>query len=568
MQTTIVRPYGESDQQQSMPVAFHEQEERPIIQIMPEDALETVLGSLRFQSEPVILLLSEQSPLFRHPSHFAQLRHLRLPNTISFIVPQSRYAELSSYARHYGFVVISVLDVVRQSLSQSYQQWESPARQDGEKQPLFIKAEQDQIDEAQQKSLSHWTSPAREANIVTFSSPFTGKHPTKKRIGLIASLIAFLIIGGAILPPILFTEQPGLMSSPSMVTTVGQISFASSGQLDQGSSKGLNDIVSVRLHNLTHPATGKAYYAWLFPDVSDENTTPLLLGKVALIRGQAQLTYVHPDHSNMLARYSRFAIAEQESDRQPATPPLDTRAIHYVGSIPDAPTPGDEHHYSQRDHIRHLLAKDPTLEQIGIQGGLDIWLYRNAGKILEWASAARDSWASGQKSDLDLVHRHMLRIMDYLDGSAYVSASGDVPADSPLVVDPLVSRIGLLEVSQTQVLPAYLTHVDIHLQGLMRAPGHTEAQQQLAIKLDTALKQDAALMKNVRQDASTLSKMETSQLKGTDALALLNDLVTNATNAYVGQFDAKGHGTINGIVWIHHELQELATMSITTTLNK
>ena len=156
----------------------------------------------------------------------------------------------------------------------------------------------------------------------------------------------------------------------------------------------------------------------------------------------------------------------------------------------------------------------------------------------------------------------MIRVLDYLDGAAYVYPSGDLPPGSPLLVDPHVGRIGLLEVSPTQVLPAYLTHVDIHLQGLINAPGHSQAQRQLAIKIDNALKMDTSLFQHVRQDATKLVKMSGAQLKSNAALSLLNDMVTNANAAYTGQFDPTIGGNINGIVWIYNELQGIATIPV------
>jgi hypothetical protein len=54
-------------------------------------------------------------------------------------------------------------------------------------------------------------------------------------------------------------------------------------------------------------------------------------------------------------------------------------------------------------------------------------------------------------------------------------------------------------------------------------------------------------------------------LQSQDALTLLNDMVTNATSAYVGQFDPATGGNINGVTWIHNELQGLATIPITTS---
>jgi hypothetical protein len=346
-----------------------------------------------------------------------------------------------------------------------------------------------------------------------------------------------------------------------LAPSVGQIAFTSSGQLDPASSQGLNDTITMSLHHLSTPAGGQSYYAWLMPDPTDENTRPLLLGKLSMVSGKAQLTYTHPDHENLLAVYSGFEVSEQPGNQMPTTPPLDPKAWRYAGSIPNTPTPGDEQHYSLLSHMRHLLANDPTLQQIGLQGGLDIWLYRNSEKILEWSSAARDSWAGGQQTDL--IHRHMIRVLDYLDGTAYVYSSGDVPAGSPLLVDPQAGRIGLLEVSQTQELPAYLTHIDIHLQGLMNAPSHSQAQRQLAMKIDNALKTDTSLLQNVHKDAVQLAGMSDTQLKSKEALSLLDDMVTNANVAYTGQFDPAIGGNINGTVWIHNELQRVAIMPVT-----
>jgi hypothetical protein len=386
----------------------------------------------------------------------------------------------------------------------------------------------------------------------------TPKRVAKKRFALIAAMVALLVLAGTILFPILFAKP----ATPA-VTSVGQISFTNSGQLDPTSSMGLNDTIKVSLHNLSTPASGKSYYAWLMPDQPDDNTVPLLLGKLAITGGKSQLTYTHPNHTNMLATYSRFAVAIQDSHPEPTTPPLDTKMLPYVGSIPNTPTPGDEKHFSLLDHMRHLLAKDPTLQKIGLQGGLAIWLDRNAEKILEWSSAARDNWAGGQQTDL--IHRHMIRVLDYLDGVAYVDTTGDLPAGSPLLVDPQAGRIGLLEVSPTQALPAYLTHVDRHLQGLTNAPGHTPDQRQLTIKIDNALKADTPLFQNIRQDAIKLVKFNDTQLQSGEALSLLNDMVTNANTAYTGKLDPTSGGNINGIAWIHNMLQGVATIPVTTT---
>ena len=546
------------------------------MQIEPEDTCEAVLMALRLQSEPVVLLLPEQSQAFSDPSHFAQLRQVCTPDDVSFVVPTSRIGTLAHDAHQHGFAFASSVEKAVQLLPAreehqaggSQETVASPIRQgddDAQSTSRVAGEDEHEVDEGS----GQLVTPLSESPSLP-PSRTSRKRSGIRRLGLIATLMALLVVGGAVLLPALFSAQPGLMGvtqpAAPQALAVGQIAFASSGQLDPHSSTGLNDTVTLSLHDLAQPASGKSDEAWLLPDPSDDTTKPLLLGKLSIMGGKAQLTYVQPDHEDLLASYSRFEVAEQDSQQTPTTPPLDPAAWRYVGSIPDLPTPGDEQQYSLLDHLRHLLATDPTLQQLGLQGGLDIWLYRNTGKIWEWSSAARDNWAGGQQTAL--IHRHMLRVLEYLDGTASVSTSGDLPLDAPVLVDPQAGRIGLLEVSPTQALPAYLTHVDIHLQGLTNAPGHTQAQKQLAITIDKALKQVTFLMQNIHQDAVKLVKMNDEQLKSHDALTLLNDMVTNATNAYAGQFDPAIGGNTNGVVWIHNELQGLATMPVTVATAK
>jgi len=551
------------------------------MQIEPEDSFEAVLIALHLQSEPIILLLPEQSRAFSDPSHFARLQEVCPPINVSFVIPRNRLGTLARHARQHGFAFTSSLQKATQLLpahekeqvgtSQSQRAMVSPAGQmTNESSDISaVVVENEQGADRQQAATTQWppqpVTPLPESLSSTYARAHLKRSGTR-HVGLILTLVALLLVASAIVLPVLFSQQTGLMGTTqpavTQATSVGQVTFTSSGQLDPGSSKGLNDTVTVSLHNLSTPALGKSYFAWLLPDSSDDNTLPLLLGKLAITGGKAQLTYVHPNHDDLLASYSGLRVTEQPSDQVPITPPLDPKTWHYVGSIPTIPTPGDEKQYSLLDHTRHLLAKDPTLQQIGLAGGLDIWLYRNTEKVLEWSSAARDSWAGGQQTDL--IHRHMIRVLDYLDGAAYVYNSGDLPPGSPLLVDPQAGRIGLLEVSPTQQLPGYLTHVDIHLQGVMNAPGHTPGQRQLAIKIDPILKQVTSLMQKIHQDAVTLVKMDDTQLQSQDALTLLNDMVTNATSAYVGQFDPATGGNINGVIWIHNELQGLATIPVTT----
>jgi hypothetical protein len=578
--------FMESDQ---LPItlapAANEARELRVIQIEPEDPLEAVLMTLRLQAGPVILLLPEQGQAFHVPSHFAQLRQVRSPDEVSFAIPQSQIRTLGRYAHQHGFSFASSLEQAAQSFPVREEQSHTDETFQGVK-AVSHEQETDAMLDMQvalieeKREEQDVPGPSGQATVATAWSPPSPEHPLRasahparlpsatRRIGLMAVMVSLLVLAGIVLLPALFSSQPALMSTTqpaaSAATVVGQATFLSSGQLNPASSQGLNDVITVHLYHLTSPAGGHRYDAWLLPDTTDEITKPLLLGKLSVADGNTQLTYTSPDHENLLAAYSGFAVTEQPSDQNVVTPSFNPNARRYVGQIPNMPTPGDEQHYSLLSHMRHLLAQDPELQELGLQGGLNIWLYRNTEKVLEWSSAARDSWQGGQQTAL--IHRQMLRVLDYLDGAAYVYTSGDVPPGSPLLVDPQAGRIGLLQVGPTQVLPAYLTHVDLHLHGLINAPGHTEAQRQLANKIDVALKLVTALLQKVHRDAAKLVKMNDTQLKSNETLTLLNDMVTNATSAYAGQFDPTTGGNINGVVLIYSELQGLATMPVTGAL--
>jgi hypothetical protein len=394
--------------------------------------------------------------------------------------------------------------------------------------------------------------------------PSSMRSPGRKQLTLIAVVVSLLLAASALLLPILLA-QPGQLATTfhpvTAATIVGRVLFTSSGQLNPTSSEGLNDVVHLDLGGLTPPVPDKSDYAWLLPDTSHNEQQPVFLGTLQILRGSAQLTYTSPNHTNMLATYSRFLVTEQAANEDPIIPSLDPATWRYAGSIADTPTPGDATHYSLLSHLRHLLARDPALERIGLSGGLAIWLYRNAAKILEWSSAARDDWAGGQTS-LALMRRQIDRVLDYLDGAAFVWR--DVPPDTPLLVDPKAGRIGLLEFDQGQNPPGYLAHIDFHLVGYSHSPGVTADQQRLATRIDAMLIAVTALLWKIHGDATLLAKMSDTALLAPQALSLLNDMDTHANDAFVGQPDPATSSVQGGVTQIHDELQRLATMQVRT----
>ena len=373
---------------------------------------------------------------------------------------------------------------------------------------------------------------------------------------LIAWIAVLLVLGGSTLVSILV-----LGSGHASPAAVGTLTFTNSGQYDPNTTVGYNDIVTLSLHSLTMPGTGKADFAWLLPDQGDDSTTPLLLGRLPVNAGNANLQYRSPAHTNLFSQYSGVRIIEQPANNDPTTPSPDPTTWRWEGSFPHTPNPNDPHKYSLLDHLRHLLARDPTLQNNGIAGGLVISMTRNVGKVEEWSSAAQGQWKPTMSDgDADLIHRNLIRILDYLDGQSYVWQ--DVPAGSPWLVDPLAGKLGLLSYTPGQDPPGYLEHVNTHLTGVADSPGHTEEQQQLAIQVDGVITRMIKDLTTVRKDAIKLVQRSNADLRQTDTLTLLNEMASLTAEANNGWFDAKTGQNVGGATWLSARIQQLATISV------
>ncbi len=383
----------------------------------------------------------------------------------------------------------------------------------------------------------------------------------QRRMLLGIALVALLLIGSVLLYPVLlFTPTRSVPRVAAAPITPGTLSFGSSHQFNPSLTQGYNDLITLSLHGIPALSSGLAYDAWLMPDQSDDSTVPLLLG--TLHAGANTLFYASPSHTNLLASYSGVRITVQPTNPTPQTPSLNPKTWKWQGFIPNTPAPGDEHQYSLLSHLRHLLAKDPTLQENGIPGGLALWLTQNVSKIDEWAGSAQSDWHGAQTSpgDAAQLHRQLLRVLEYLDGIFYYER--DVPAGSPWIVDPLAGKIGVLDCVQAQQPPAFLAHVDIHLTGLASAPGHTVQQQQLAVLIDTVVARMTIDLQRVRKDAALLVTMNTTRLRQQGNQALLDDMAYLTSEVTSGWLDSPTGENIGGVLWISSRLQQLAVVSV------
>ncbi len=340
----------------------------------------------------------------------------------------------------------------------------------------------------------------------------------------------------------------------------------SSGLLSSNNSnQGITDELQINLQNLPDPQPGKRYYAWLLNDQQIE-LPAVAIGPLPLNHQQVTMTYRDPQHNNLLANYNRFLITEEDAQQPPTNPSLDTNTWRYNAVFSITPNPADKaNHFSLFDHLRHLLSQDPKLKRVGLGGGLDIWLFRNVNKVLEAAGSARDA-QKGCTSDPNntacaFIHRSLVRVLDYLDGSTYIYT--DVSPDTPLLIDPTIARVALLESDVVhQQPPGYLEHVGAHLREIVISPGVTPAQRALAVRITQAINNVQSWLDAVHADAVKLVRMDNSQLSQPAALSLLNDLFTQANHAFVGQFDPNTSTVKEGVVQIHYNSQGLATFEV------
>lgn len=377
---------------------------------------------------------------------------------------------------------------------------------------------------------------------------------------VLAVLLLLLLVGSSLGAYFTFFSKgtsPSAHSSAPLI--VGHAYFVSSGLLSSnpGSNQGITDQLQIKLDNIPPPQSGKGYYAWLLNDINlDSKAIPL--GQLTVHNGTAVLSFGgDANHSNLLATNSRLLITEEDTAIPPVSPSLDTATYRYYAEFSQKrPDPQDPTSYSVYDHIRHLLASDPKVSAAGLTGGLDIWLYRNTQKILEWAGSARDAW---KDKNAAFIQRQLTRIIDYLDGSTY--AQQDLPGQK-LLVDPTIAKIGLLTFDPlTQDPPGYLYHIGKHLREITLLPESSAEQRALATQINQATNTVTFWFNVMRRQVLQLYHMTAAQLLGSAGRSLLDSIATYANDAFVGQINPQAQVT-DGVVQIHFEIQRMATLDV------
>jgi eukaryotic-like serine/threonine-protein kinase len=413
------------------------------------------------------------------------------------------------------------------------------------------------------------------------STPMPPSSPPKRQWkGWYTAVIVLVIVAliGSSLGAFLVLRNK---TNQAAVVAGGQAYFLSSGQLDPGSAQGIADQLQIQLNNITDPQAGKSYYAWLLADRHPhveqpalepplQFKLPLMLGKLPVNHGSVSFFYSgDAQHDNLFSIASRLLITEEDTNGTPLGPKADRSTWRYYAEIPQTPfgTPA----LSALDHIRHLFYKETKVGVLGLAGGLDIWLYRNTEKLMEWAISARDDYHA-QVSDPTVIHNLFVSMLDYLDGAP--NAHIDVPPGTPIAADPVASRVALLSVvpaqqQKTDVAnnpPGYLDHVPLHLNAVLRAPDATPQMRALATEIVQSLSNAGRWLVQVRMLARQLVSMNADQLAQPTTLTMLDSLLADATYAYIGQLNPNTNQVAPGVLQVHYDIQRLATFSITPNL--
>ncbi|HEX9131169.1 MAG TPA: protein kinase [Ktedonobacteraceae bacterium] len=374
--------------------------------------------------------------------------------------------------------------------------------------------------------------------------------------------------------------------NPAIVTNqvVGHAFFVSSEQISEHNNQGINDELIIDLQNIPSPAPNKSYYAWLLGDEDQPLASPILLGPLTVSGGRVHVVYKGDSHhTNLIGITSRFLITEEDANIHPSNPSPDQSNWRYFAELPQrassststptsmgtstpstsamgssTPTTNamDMMNDTVLQHLRHLLADAPELTPLGLRGGLDIWLFRNTQKILEWAGSARDA------SDPSFVQRQVIRTLAFLDGVKYFGH--DVPPGTPCLCQLPNASVAILEFDvQNQNPPGYLSQIGTHLNALTQAQGATQEKRALAAQIDQDINNMQNWLEQVHTDAKQLINTPLGQYSSPISKSLLDDMAANALYAFIGRSDSSTGQVLGGMIQVNYTIQSLGTYDVT-----
>jgi hypothetical protein len=341
-----------------------------------------------------------------------------------------------------------------------------------------------------------------------------------------------------------------LSRSTGSTAIVGHASFTSSRQLDAQGMPAINDGLQINL-NIPAPASGNRYYAWL--QNSETEAQSIYLGSLDVNNGSVSMAYTDPAHRDLLAIMSNFLVTEEAANVIPNTPSLDKGHWRYYATLPQ--TPSNVDHFSDLDHVRHLLSGEPALDKLGLHGGIAFWFLNDVEALQNETVEVRDH------AYLGTVRQQLANILYYLDGPCAPQDLNNTPnnlrPENGLIAH--ATQIGLLDCSLAP-LPGHITHIGNHLTGIVNAPGAPANQVQRAIGINKNLSNIKAWLVNVHKDALQLIAMDDATLQS--AHALRADIALQANNVASGAVDPATQTPVPSAQQVADDIEQLATFDV------
>ncbi len=399
------------------------------------------------------------------------------------------------------------------------------------------------------------------------NAPRRTRWPNRRLLVALIVLIV-VVVGGSVLGTLLvLSNRSHQQTQTSASVIVGQGFFTSSGQSAGPNNPGINDTFQVQLTHIAAPPSGKTYYGWLLPDTIQSEAASISLGPLSITNGNASLAtaYTDPQHANLLASFSRFLVTEEATNPPPQSYSLDKTAWRYYAEVPQTPASRDctssLNQLSDLCHVRHLLAVDPELQQVGLPNGLSYWFLNNVEEIQKWAREAVDHNAA-----VDIRHK-VVDILTMLAGMTCIQQdlSQAAPGASNMPDDGTLAKVAvipLLNCALTPTQPGYLEHIHNHLNAIVQSPGVLPNQADLAKQVGTELNTVNALITQLHSDALKLVAMPDAQLTQQNGLGLRTELDALATHILSGGTNANTGAQDPGVTQIADQIQQLATLDV------
>ncbi len=394
------------------------------------------------------------------------------------------------------------------------------------------------------------------AGVATESRPEASFPPASpqarkrsKKSLYIASLISLLVLISGLVGYVIFaskqTPSPPVISS----AVVGHVLFLSS----QNPPQALDE-VQITSKGIRDAPTDKGYYAWL---VTHDDSIPPVQWSLTVHNGSlSPPTYINPQHQDLLTPLPYLFLITLQSGNSGVPSFIANEHIYYA-ILPQEKSPVD--HYSVVDHLNHLLTDDPNLEKLQMRFGLRYWLLKNTQALIPEVAGARSAW---QNKDIPTLRQHLVNTVYYLEGTACAPSDlRNVPSGTSVTPDSAVAqnvRASLLDCPQNSILSGILAHIEVHMQGVVKAPKATSEQKTLAPRIQMEIVQVRAWLEQLHQDALQLLQLPDAQLLQPSIQPQIERMVTLANEVYGGQTTPRQAGAQQ----IGDGLQHLATFDI------